>query len=202
MPARNPNDLTEMERRFCLELMAMDKWNLAEAARRAGSTGRQPSVVAHKMMKRPRVQAFLRQLQTAREVESRIDAEQVWRKVWAVMELDPLDYCEKSADGWWLVKDLDLLPTEVRKLITQLKPTSLPVGSGRDIEYRPVTLVKFVDKQKMTELAAYHLIPAAAQRLQIEAVQKKVVEFVALRNSPPTENEVSELIEQELAVDA
>lgn len=157
--------LTAKQRLFCLEMIGDANFNATEAARRAGYAIPQGAVgglLKHKAIKR-----FLGKQKRLREERTQLTSDVIWQQLHRAVFFDPIEAFESAGKGWWIVKDLEVIPQEFRQLIEEIKITTRPVRvlveeNGEQkvkIVDKPLAHLKFVSKGGALATAARHAIP-------------------------------------------
>lgn len=121
IPMRRGGDydkLTVKQKLFCDELLADPEFNVTRAAKAAGY--KQSSLAACRVLQNETIRRIIGKHLHERLERAQLRAEDVLRILWQVITLDPIDVFEKSGNCW-VVKDLDLIPAEIRQCITKIR---------------------------------------------------------------------------------
>lgn len=180
---------TDQERMFCLYLMADEQFRPTEAARKAKY--RNPKVAANRLMKRPRIKAILGKFMREREERCEIEADDVIGILRDTLALRPTDYFRPSANGKWLIDDLDALPDWVKRLIKKMKLRTIETEQGTYSEFE----VELMDKDKALDLAMKHFGLLAPDQLNLNVGRQR--DFLAELAKPLPPNPIEERLEQE-----
>lgn len=162
---------TNMERIFCLEMMASETFNQTEAAKRAKY--KHPAQAAAKLMKRPHIKAILGKFQREREERTQITSDRIWEYMDRVLQFDPGEIYEDAGDGWWYIGKLQEMPRKIRQMIENSEPAVMKVGTDDDGDdvLQKCMKVKFVSKTSVLGMAARHAIPPPIQKHKVEVVR-------------------------------
>lgn len=112
--------LTLFQRKACHEYLI--DFNGSAAVLRAGSTSKNPHVVASLMFAKPHVREYLAQLTRKIEPDIRVTAERVIQELGRLAFHDPGDYF-KRVNGKLVMKDIDELTASQRAAIIDYDPT-------------------------------------------------------------------------------
>ena len=135
-----------------MEMIASKTFCPTEAARKAGYA--HPGQAAQKLMKHPRIKAFLGKVMREREERTALTADEMLQWMHDVMNVNPLKYFRCTEHGWWLTdEELDAIPEWVGRLISKMRRIYIPVKGGEPIQGYSVTLV---DKAAIAPLVAKH----------------------------------------------
>lgn len=139
------------------ELLANEKMNATEAAKKAGY--KQPSTMANRLLLRPDIKAIIGKAVNERITRCQLTADAVLQHLANALFLDPLELFEKTEEGGYLVRALEDIPIEVRRCITKIKQRSRSVG-GRDGEATVETYleVELMSKDSALVNAMKHLM--------------------------------------------
>lgn len=155
-PRQNGADLDKLpegQRRFCMEMAADPQFSPTEAARKAGYA--HPSQAAGKLMKQPRVKAYLGKVLRERRERLTFTADEVVRYMHDVLSVNPLSYFQVTDHGWWLSEeDLASIPEWVGRLIVKMRRIHIPRKGADPIRGYAVELVS---KDSTLPLVAKHL---------------------------------------------
>ncbi|HET6329112.1 MAG TPA: terminase small subunit [Planctomycetaceae bacterium] len=143
--------LPDSWQRFCLEMIASERFQPTEAARKAGY--KHPAQAAQKLMKHPRVKAFLGKVKREREERTGLTADEMLQWMHDVIKVNPLTYFRPGDDGWLIDEDdLRSIPEWVGRLIVKMKKRTTWHGDDKIVEYQ----VTLVDKATIAPLLVKH----------------------------------------------
>lgn len=165
-----------------MEMIASERFRPTEAARKAGY--KHPAQAAQKLMKNPRVKAFLGKVKREREERTGLTADEMLQWMHDVIKVNPLRYFRVTEDGWWLTdEELEAIPDWVGRLITRMRRICVPVKGGDPIRGYAVTLV---DKAAIAPILAKHhcLLPSEKHDVNIVITQIDWSQFVGVNDDP------------------
>jgi hypothetical protein len=147
--------LTTQEAMFIQHLIADDLWRPREAAQRAGFP--RPANAAAEMMRRPRVQKALGKEQRRRLERLELKADEVLHMLATGLFFNPLSLFKPSADGKWVVTDLDEIPDEIGRCVESVIARSTEkLHDDGTVSTTTYFELKMMGKTKLLELAMKH----------------------------------------------
>ena len=156
-------DLTPKQKRFCEEYIK--DCNATQAYLRAGyrgSTGT-AEVESHKLLRNPKIQAYIQQIQKARSSRTEIDADRVLLELAKIAFSDIKNVFELTEEGLRL-KPLDQMSDEVSGAIESLECVTTETEAGSR------TAVKVRLHSKLTALGAIAKLIGMDKEAAIKAV--------------------------------
>ena len=112
-------DLTPNQRLFVECLLADEKFNANQAAKKAGY--KNPAHASGVLLSKPSIAAIIGKAIYQRSEKMGLKAEDVLQHLANVLYLDPIEVFESCGDGAFRVKSLDEIPPHIRRCITKLK---------------------------------------------------------------------------------
>ena len=155
--------LNTAERIFVQELLADDLWRPEEAAKKAGY--KTAHVAASKLMKRPEIQKILGYEQRRRLERIGLRADEVLSMLATALFFNPLTLFKPTKSGAWAVEDLDKIPDEIGRCISEIKTKTVETDQGTVTYFE----LKMMDKTKLLDLAMKHCGVAGADHLMVES---------------------------------
>jgi len=160
--------MSAMQQKFCLEMLADEKYNATEAARKAGYS--QPNTAAFKLLANPAIKRYLGKAKRLREERTQLTSDDIWRQLHRAIFFDPAEVFESAGRGWWILKALNDIPVEIRQLIEEIHITTRQVTvpirdatsghvTGTKVIDMPLPRLKFISKSGALATAAKHSIP-------------------------------------------
>ena len=142
--------LTDKQERFCLEYMI--DLNKTQAAIRAGYSESSAKEIGCENLTKPNIQDRISELKKAEADRIGLTAQEV------LDELKNFAYSDITETLLLTASEVQDLPPEVRRLITQFKHTTRSYEAGEDkIIVEDVIELRFVDKMKAWEMLNRHI---------------------------------------------
>jgi len=129
-PLRRGGDydrLNVRQKMFCDLLLADPEFNATKAAKAAGF--KTPAHMAKKLLANKTINKIIGKHIHERLVVIQMSADDVLQKLWQVLNLDPLVLFEKKGKNYE-VKDLELVPLEIRQCIKGIKARTRHLKDG------------------------------------------------------------------------
>ena len=147
--------LTASELLFVSTLIADDLWRPIVAARRAGY--KMPASAANRLMKKPAIARALGKEQRRRLERLELKADEVLNVLATGLFFNPLTLFHPTASGKWVVEDLDKIPDEIGRTITEVKTRTVEdMDENGHVSITTYFEMKLMDKTKLLELAMKH----------------------------------------------
>ena len=180
----NIKGLTDQQKVFLSELMADDKFNATNAAKKAGY--KMPSQASHKLLKNRVIAATLGKMLKARQDRCELTSDKILNYLKSVLYLNPLDYFYPTEDGGWSIRDFSTLPVEVGQLIDGMK---IKVRTNLDGSQTSEFEVQLVSKATALSLAMRHTTVTKHE-------VKQVLDWSVLYEEPKTENKIDVMLRE------
>lgn len=155
--------LTVKARQFCLLLIGMVMWEPTEAAKQVGY--KNPSDAANRLMKDPRIKAFLGKKMREREERCELKADDVLNFLQAGLYFSPLHLFQKNESGKWMIKNIEDIPEEIGRLIEKVK---LRVVEKPDGSVESLFEVELISKSVLFLSAMKHLGIEGTQKIDLQ----------------------------------
>ena len=147
-----PDRLTSKQLIFVEEYLADSEMNGARAARKAGYIDHNST--ATKLLNNPKVAHAIGKAIRDRMMECKLEAADVLRHLRTALYLDPLDLFESGEDGSYKVRNLEDIPIEVRRCITEIESKTTIDRHGNMLPYLKI---KLMSKDSALSSAMKHL---------------------------------------------
>jgi phage terminase small subunit len=162
---RDLDSLNDMELRFVKALIADDLWRPVQAARTVGY--KSPSLAATRLMKKPVVAAALGREQRRRLERLQLKADEVLHMLATGLFFNPLSLFKPSADGKWVVEDLDKVPAEIGRCVEEVKCRTVDsMDDDGNVTSTTYFELKMMSKTKLLELAMKHCGVDGTQKIE------------------------------------
>lgn len=157
--------LTDNELQFVRHLLADDLWRPVVAAKNAGY--KSAASTATRLLKKPAIQRALGHEQRRRLVRLGLKADEVLNVLSTGLFFNPLTLFKPSADGTWVVEDLDKVPDEIGRCIESVKAkTEERMDDEGNVETKTYFEIRFMAKTKLLELAMKHCGIDGTQKIE------------------------------------
>jgi phage terminase small subunit len=147
-------ELTAKQKKFCHEYLK--DLNATNAYKRAGYKGKGAEVSSCKLLKNPKVEAYLATHREKIQEKSAITIQKVLEELGAIGFCNVEDLFEIHDDRITLIAEGER-PARVRKAIKKIKFTRRVDGRGEDADEIETVEIELHDKQKALELIGKHL---------------------------------------------
>jgi hypothetical protein len=117
---------------FCDLLLADPEFNATKAAKEAGFKA--PQAMSRKLLANKTINKIIGKHIHERLVQIQMSADDVLQKLWQVLNLDPLILFTKKGSAYE-VKDLELVPEEIRRCISKIKTRTRHLKDGSKETY-------------------------------------------------------------------
>lgn len=159
----NVKALPQKMRDFCLFLISMELWEPVKAAKQAGY--KSPNQTVTKLMKDPRIKAFLGKKMREREERCELKADDVLNFLQAGLYFSPLHLFQKNESGKWTIKNIEDIPEEIGRLIEKVK---LRVVEKPDGSVESLFEIELISKSTLFLSAMKHLGIEGTQKVDLQ----------------------------------
>lgn len=150
--AKRVEKLTNAQQQWCHEMAADPMFNATAAARKAGY--KTPGQAAQKNLNNKTVQAYLGKVLHERQQRCELTADEVLHQLRNALFLDPMMFYDQHSDGTVTPKQLQDIPEELRRCITELETKVVEDEYGNKIT---TFRYKTINKDNAFTLAMKHL---------------------------------------------